>query len=78
MLTRAQLKKFLSYDPETGEFRWLIKKSKNIVVGNVAGCVAGSRRCIVIRLCGKLYLAHRLAFLHFVGEFPKYDVDHIN
>lgn len=69
MITQAQLKELLFYDPETGEFHWL----RN-------GKVAGGKDHGYLRICisGKLLKAHRLAWLYVHGYFPEHDIDHIN
>lgn len=75
-LTQQQLKAVLDYNPETGEFAWLIRR-KGIKRNKQPGCVRkdGYR---MIRIDGHLYLAHRLAWLWVHGCWPKHDVDHIN
>ena len=77
-LTQAQAAKSLSYDPETGIFtRIFIEGTRQDLVGHEAGatCAAGYRR---IHVCGKIYKAHRLAFLLHLGRWPVGDVDHID
>ena len=75
MLTQEELRNWLSYDPETGIFRWIRKPSRSIVVGQMAGHPddAGYVR---IKLNKKSYLAHRLAWLYMTGEWPERLVDH--
>ena len=76
MLTQSKLKETLSYDPETGIFIWLVKPCNRIRIGSIAGyCGSGYRQ---ISVDGKLYQAHRLAFLYLTGSFPVGDIDHID
>jgi len=71
------LRSMLHYDPETGIFTWRSKPSKQIKIGDVAGCL-GDHGYILIRLRGVLYRAHRLAWFYVYGEWPTEEVDHIN
>lgn len=66
----------VSYNPETGEFHWIIAKSK-IHIGKRAGGVTerGYRK---IRVDGEKYFEHRLAFYFMTGNWPSDQVDHIN
>lgn len=70
MLTQARLQEVLDYCPETGVFIWRKRKSAKV------GSVSNGR----LRICvdWKIYRAHRLAWLYTYGEWPKFDVDHID
>ena len=73
-----QLKELLEYSPESGEFTWKQSLVKNQVkVGSTAGSIDayGYR---VIRLLGRYYKAHRLAWYYVNSEWPKGCIDHIN
>jgi hypothetical protein len=74
-LTAERLRELLSYDPLTGDFRWLVATSFRRDVGRIAGHI-NSRGGKVIRADRVLYQAHRLAFLYMTGKFPALDVDH--
>jgi hypothetical protein len=74
MLTQRQLKERLSYDPETGQFTWLIAPSNNVVAGSIAGSIMEDYRSI--RVYGTPYKAHRLAWLYMTGEWPTCQIDH--
>lgn len=77
--TRAErdaLMDALSYKPETGEFHWKISRP-GLYAGDLAGGISPQG---YIRICvnQKSYKAHRLAWLFVHGEWPEFDVDHIN
>lgn len=76
MLTTDRLRELLSYDPQTGDMTWKkLPVSKQARLGKPAGYVpAGNYRQIGIG--GKLYNAHRLAWLYMTGEWPKHYIDH--
>ncbi|MDE2105455.1 MAG: HNH endonuclease [Patescibacteria group bacterium] len=80
VLTCDELRRILRYNPETGDFFWLVSLSKRAPVGKKAGWVntssAGKR--IKIAINNNDYMAHRLAWLYMTGEWPKYEIDHIN
>ena len=79
-LTQERVKELLSYDKETGELRWVVKRP-GVKHGSVAGFVddkstAKGYRCITIDQ--KKYLEHRVVWLYMNGYFPENDIDHIN
>lgn len=76
-ITQEELKDWLSYDPLTGLFTWKKKPNRNIVIGRVAGN-ANRLGYVRIRVYGKEYLAHRLAWLYEFGCFPDSIIDHEN
>lgn len=77
-LTQGRLKTLVTFDPNTGVFRWLKTPPKShIKVGDVAGGVEPSGRWR-IKIDGKSYKAHRLAWLYVFGNFPDGMIDHIN
>lgn len=77
-ITQEQLHALLSYDGETGEFRWKVKASIRSPAGSIAGTI-NKLGYVVFRICGgKLHYAHRLAWLYVYGEMPKNGIDHID
>lgn len=78
-LTADELRAVVHYDPDTGIFTWLPRPDDKRFTTRYAGTRAGKvaengRRQISVY--GKLYYAHRLAWLHFYGEWPSGDLDH--
>jgi len=81
ILTQEKLKEILSYDASTGLFTWKERLNlggeKKFYSGKIAGWV-NSKGYIGIRIDGKHFKAHRLAWLYVYGYFPEHQVDHIN
>lgn len=80
MVTAARVRELLSYDLSTGEFRWKVsrgtKKARSIAGYEYTyGC---GKKYWLIRVDGKMYQAHRLAWLVTHGEFPPEQIDHID
>ena len=79
-LTQSSLKELLYYNQYSGNFVWKVSPTNSVKIGAVAGniqkCVSKYYRSIGIN--GRQYLSHRLAWLYMTGEFPKYEIDHIN
>ncbi len=76
-LTAECLRSVLDYEPETGIFTWKVRTSNSVKVGDVAGGPDG-RGYLQISVQSRLYQAHRLAWLHVNGVWPKLNIDHIN
>lgn len=76
MLSLERVLGALSYNPETGVFSWRCA-SRNTKVGAEAGHIddEGYR---LIGLDGRVYRAHRLAWLVVHGQWPSKVIDHIN
>jgi hypothetical protein len=76
MLTQERLKELFRYDSGTGDFFRLVTTSHNAKEGDIAGC--NSRGYLVFSIDGKLYFAHRLAWMYMTGSMPDKHIDHIN
>ena len=74
-MTKEELKDLLDYDPDTGKFYWVVAKSRSIKVGDMAG-TRHKQGYNQIRINGRLYLAHRLAWLYMTGNMPDSLIDH--
>ena len=76
MLTAERLRDLMSYDPETGIFRWKVRgkgRRFNDPVGfsNFSGYLR-------VSIDERRFLMQRLAWLYVTGEWPSAEIDHIN
>ena len=73
MLSIDRLKHLVSYEKETGQFEWLnpTRKGLKTIGTNHQGYLR-------IRIDGKKYMAHRLAWFYTYGSWPVDQIDHIN
>lgn len=69
MLTQKRLKELILYDSETG----IIKR-----ISNGKPILTNSRGYVVVYVDGRLYFAHRLAWLYMTGNEPENQIDHID
>ncbi len=76
-LSAKRLRKLLNYAPETGVFRWRVRRGRNNV-GTVAGSIHPPKGYRVICIDGKIYGANRLAWFYMTGKWPKLEIGYIN
>jgi len=76
------LRALLRYDASTGVIYWLYRAGVCRTWNTrYAGTAAGSldtKGYLAIKVNGRLYRAHRLAWILHYGEWPSDEVDHIN
>lgn len=77
-LTHEEVRRLFDYCPQSGRLLWKCASPRHqYSVGKEAGGVhwEGYRRLAVRK---KHYLAHRVIWLHYYGEWPNGIIDHIN
>lgn len=77
-MTREELMESLSYDPNTGVFRWKNTTCKKLKPGDVAGAIDRTKGYRRIGIRGEKHGAHRLAWLYVHGHWPSEHIDHID
>lgn len=73
----ALIRELLHYEPSTGVFTWKVRPCQNVFAGDTAGGINGAGY-YQVRVRGRMYKAHRLAYAHFHGVDPGVCVDHID
>jgi hypothetical protein len=76
-ITPDELRKLLSYDPETGLLRWRVDMARNVFAGDTAGKV-GKSKYLKVCVRRKYMLAHRVAWAITYGVWPSNLIDHKN
>lgn len=76
-ITAARLREVLHYDPDTGVFsrRERVGRGRNGSRCGTAG-TTHSKGYVTIKVDGKTYKAHRLAWLYMTGVWPADQIDH--
>lgn len=73
----ARVRELLNYEADTGILRWKAKRHGTASVGSQAGSInSKGYRCV--KIDGKLYQAHRIAWVLANGEWPARAIDHKN
>ncbi len=75
--TAETLREWLSYDAASGHFTWLVQRRNAAQIGSRAGKINWNGY-VHIRINNRAFMAHRLAWLYMVGEWPSHFVDHID
>jgi hypothetical protein len=80
-ITAGKIRELLDYNPKTGGLFWKIRKrcfaNNYIEIGQEAGSKS-LQGYLVIGIDGKVYQAHRIAWLWMTGEWPAEEIDHAN
>lgn len=76
-ITQKRLKELLHYNQETGIFTALIKRGRT-GVGDMVGGINKQKGYIQMWLDGNIYRGHVLVWLYMTGNYPTYEIDHIN
>ena len=72
-----RLQELLSYNPYTGYWDWISKnKFSHVTVGSIAGNLHKTTGYWVIKIDGRTYASHRLAWLYMTGKAPESIIDH--
>ena len=73
--TAKRVRELLNYEPDTGIFTWRVARGGGIKSGDVAGNI-DTCGYAQIRIDGRRYSAHRVAYLYMTGEWPVEEIDH--
>lgn len=76
MLTQEELKRHIEYDPKSGLWKWRVHASGRSWDWFGEKYLSKGKH-YQFRINGRLYYAHRLAWLYVYGEWPE-ELDHIN
>jgi hypothetical protein len=74
MLTQTELQELLHYDPDTGIFTWKETRNQHAKAGDIAGGFQDKSGYLRIKINGKKYRSHRLAWLHAHGSWPANEI----
>lgn len=80
-ITADLVRRCLDHDATTGILRWRVANSNRAPAGKIAGSKiksGGMAGRVAIGIFGKHYLVHRIIWLHFYGEWPRKNIDHID
>lgn len=76
-LTAQRLRALLTYDRDTGIFKWDVNLNGAAKRGSIAGTI-DTNGYVSIKIDKKFYRGHRLAWLYVYGVWPEKYLDHIN
>jgi hypothetical protein len=76
-IAHERVRELVSYDPETGIFRYKMDRRHGVKAGDIAGNAANAGH-LKVKVDNNHVLAHRLAWFYVHGEWPPQEIDHIN
>lgn len=74
-LSASILKSIIAYNPLDGVFHWVKCPNRKIPAGSVAGKL-DARGYVQIKIMGRSFSAHQLAWLYETGDWPREEIDH--
>lgn len=75
-LTFERANYLMSYEEDSGALIWKVRVSRRVKPGMTAGSLVKRNGYIALKVDGRHYLAHRVAYLIKTGRFPKFHLDH--
>lgn len=77
--TVAVVRFLFDYDRSSGVLRWRVGIGGRTKSGSVAGCASThGRGYVTVRLFGRRFFAHVLAWVIVRGRWPNHPIDHVN
>lgn len=73
-ISASEIRKLISYDPDTGEIRWRASKQGRNANGKAG--YTDKRGYVKVGINYKCYFAHNLIYLYMMGEWPTNVLDH--
>lgn len=78
MPSTERLHELFVYDPISGEIRSRLSRGGRTRAGKLAGDVSAARGYIRIKIDGRYFYAHRIAWCMMTGRWPAAYIDHID
>jgi hypothetical protein len=76
--TIERIRELFDCDADVGRITWKQRPSNRVRVGDEAGTATNSYGYRVVGVDGKVLIASRVIWAHVKGEWPTFDIDHIN
>lgn len=77
-ISHKELLDLVSYDPETGLFRWLTPPHSKFKSGELTGQSPDKKGYLRVIIRGRHYKSHILAIFYMTGKWPEHETDHKN
>lgn len=78
MISVSQLRRLVFYDPDSGRMTWRVNRGGSARAGNEVGSIRKKDGYRQVKIDGRMYLIHRLAWLYVFGVWPSIMLDHAN